>query len=137
MEVRTFTSFWNMERKLYSFYDVALPVPVSLRVAGVFLVVALPWWGLFLLLHIPFNNPSYLFWIIPPVGLAYMATKPIFQGKTIGQFVKSMALFYIQPKKLNGFRRQKYLTNQKYQIVNRVFVRDEKMLKLDPERITP
>lgn len=123
MEVRTFTNFWNMERKLYAIYDVSLPMPISLKVAGAFLIAAIPWWGLMILLHIPFSNPWYLFWIIPPAALGYAASKPIFQRKTIGQAVLSMLRFLTQPKRLAGLRTPSFAIDGKFNMISKIFTR--------------
>jgi len=136
MQVRTFTSFWNTERKLYAFQDIALPFPISLRVAGVFLLTALPWWGLLILIQFPFNNPSYMLWFGVPIGVGFIATKPWFQGKTIFQYVRSMVNYYFQPKKMIGLRSPKFSGAKHYSLINRIFVRDEQLVTRNRERAT-
>jgi hypothetical protein len=123
MEVRTFTNFWNMERKLYAIYDVSLPVPVSLKVVGAFAVVAVPWWGLMILLHIPFANPWYLFWILPPGILGYVASKPIWQKKTIIQYLQSWFRYMSEPKRLAGLREPDYKVDEEYSLTTKIFSR--------------
>lgn len=83
MEIQDYTSFWNLERKVYSFYDVQLPVPVSLRVLGVFVGTGVPWWFLMWAVGMPLGTPWYLVWLIPPVFFAWFGNKPIFEGKTL------------------------------------------------------
>lgn len=123
MEVRTFTNFWNMERKLYAIYDVSLPVPISLKVVGAFLLTGIPWWGLMALLQVPFSNPGYLFWVLPPILLGYLASKPIFQRKTISQFLMSYVRFYFQPKRLAGLKKPTYPVDQNFKLTSKVFTR--------------
>lgn len=130
MQVRTFTGFWNMERKIYAIYDIALPFPIPLKVAGVFLVIGVPWFILLSLLHVPFGNPWYLIYLLPPLGLAYGATRPIFQGKTIVQWAFSMARYLGQPKALNGLRNKNFETNTRYRLSSTIFTRDEELLTL-------
>lgn len=130
MEVRTFTNFWNMERKLYAIYDVSLPMPISLKVAGAFLIAAIPWWGLMILFHIPFSNPWYLIWIIPPAALGYVASKPIFQRKTIGQAALSMFRFFMQPKRLAGLRTPTFTIDEKFNMITKIFTRNTKKKEL-------
>lgn len=97
MEIRTFTSFWKLERKVYSIQDVALPVPISLTVIGIFALVAIPWFILCYLIQIPFAPPiGYLVWLAPPIAIAYFGSRPIFEGKTLAQFAKSQFTFLLQ-----------------------------------------
>lgn len=98
MEVRNFTAFWNLERKVYSFYDVQLPVPISLRVLGVFVGSGAPWWGILALLQVPIGTPWYLIWIIPPALLAWLGGKPIFEGKTLIEYLRSRAQYVFENK---------------------------------------
>lgn len=102
MEVRTFTSFWSLERKLYSIYDFSLPFPVSLRVLGVFFGTGIPWWSLMFVLQVSFNPPWYLLWVIPPALLAWLGSKPIFEGKTLFQYLRSRAQYLFENRNYKG-----------------------------------
>lgn len=124
MEIRTFTNFWNMEKKLYAIYDVSLPMPISLKVAGAFLATGIPWWGLLALLHISFAD-FVILWIFPPVILGYIASKPIFQKKTFFAFLISQVKYMNEPKQLAGFRDIDYQYNKKYRFITKVFKRNK------------
>lgn len=102
VEVRTFTSFWALERKLYTIYDFTLPVPISLRVLGVFLGTGAPWWLVLWVLHFPLGTPWYLVWIIPPGVFAYFGSKPIFEGKTLIQYLRSRLQYLFENKAYKG-----------------------------------
>lgn len=123
MEVRTFTNFWNMERKIYSIYDISLPVPVSLKVVGAFLITGIPWWLLLFILQVPFNNPFYLLYIIVPIPAAVAVSRPIFQRKTVTQFVGSLLKYYNEPKRLAGLRNLEYPLDKKTRLTFKVFTR--------------
>lgn len=125
MEIRTFTSFWNMERKLYAIYDVSLPFPISLKVVGAFLLAGIPWWSLMGLLHIPFGTFWFL-WLAVPAALGFIASKPWFQKKTLFEFLMSQVIYLAQPKRLAGFRNIDYQFNKKYRVTTRVFKRNPK-----------
>lgn len=120
MEIRTFTNFWNMERKLYSIYDINLPMPISLKVVGAFLLAGIPWWGLMVILNVPFGD-FFVLWVFPPVILGYVASKPWFQKKTLIEFLISQVNYYQQPKRLAGFRAIDYEFNKKYKFIIKVF----------------
>lgn len=126
MEVKTFTSFWNMEKKLYAIEDVALPMPIPLTVAMVFLGVGIPWFVLMHLLHVPFANAfGILLWLGPPSGLAFISNRPIFQKKTFFQFLSSMFSYVQQPKRLAGLRRPNYVVDSHTKIKLQVFTRED------------
>lgn len=102
MEIRTFTNFWALERKLYTVWDLTLPVPVSLRVLGVFVGFGVPWWILMGLFQVSFNPPWYLLWIIPPAVLAWLGSKPRFEGKSLIQYFRSRLQYLAEEKRYKG-----------------------------------
>lgn len=113
-----------MEKKLYAIYDVSLPMPISLKVAGAFLATGIPWWGLLSLLHVSLADFA-VFWIFPPVILGYIASKPIFQKKSFFEFLISQIKYMNQPKRLAGFRDIDYQYNKKYRFITKVFKRNK------------
>lgn len=123
MEIRTFTSFWNMERKLYAIYDISLPVPISLKVLGAFVATGIPWWILLALLQVPFTNPWYLLYIAVPIPVAVAASRPIYQKKTFSQFAFSLTKHFAEPKQLAGLRNIDQPLDVEYQVKARVFKR--------------
>jgi hypothetical protein len=102
IETKTYTDFWSMEKKLYSIYDVSLPAPVSIRTVGIFLGIGVPWAFLLNLLGLPFDPPWFLIYLIPPVGLAYFGSKPVFEGKNIFQYAISRGKYVFQSKYYKG-----------------------------------
>ena len=103
MEIRTFTTFWNMEKKLYAIYDLQLPFPIPIRSVIVFGVVGLPYWLILNLAGLSFGlNASVIFWILPPILLAFIADKPIFQGKNLIDFIKSTYTFLMESRRYKG-----------------------------------
>jgi hypothetical protein len=129
MEVRTFTSFWALEKKLYTINDITLPFPVSLRVLGVFVASGIPWWGLMLLLNIPWGSPWYLIWLIPPVGLAWGGSKEIFEKKTLFQYVRSHIQYLFENKGYKGLEPDLNKYNETIQIAQNVITLQEKKPK--------
>lgn len=113
-----------MEKKLYAIYDVSLPMPISLKVAGAFLATGIPWWALLGILHISFGD-FVILWIFPPVILGYIASKPIFQKKSIFELLTSQIKYLNQPKRLAGFRDVDYLYNKKYRFTTKIFKRNK------------
>lgn len=104
MEIRTFTNFWNMEKKVYSIYDLQLPVPVPIKSVAVFGAVGLPYWLILNIFGVPFNLNALMIiiWLGLPVSAAFFSNKPIFQGKNIVDFTKSQMNFILESKKYKG-----------------------------------
>lgn len=100
MEIRTYTNFWNLERKFYSFFDVSLPVPISLTVAGLFIGTGIPWWFLMWAVGLQATNGLMLaLWVFPPAILAYFGAKPIFEQKTLFQYLATQIQYLMQDKR--------------------------------------
>lgn len=90
MEIKNYTSFWNMEKKLYALWDIQLPFPISLRVAGVFVGTIIPWGVLMWILHVPLTDGfGLLVWLAPPILLAWVSGRPILEDKTIIEYATS------------------------------------------------
>lgn len=98
------TSFFNRELFLYSLGDISLSKPVSLKKAG-FLILGIMIWTLplFLLVGIYFN-PFYLALAIgPPLGLAFIGDKPLFDGRGIIDATKVTAKYLVSNKCYTDF----------------------------------
>ena len=126
MQVRTFTSFWNQDRKLYALNDVKLPAAISLRVLVVFILTAAPWWGILYLVHFPIQSPWYLIWLLPPVGLALAANRPIYQGKTLFEYLLSRASYiFLESKRYKGLDPETEEPKSLYLVEQAVFTRSD------------
>lgn len=125
MEVKTYTDFWSMEKKLYSIYDFSLPAPISLRAVAIFLAVGAPWVGLMALLHVPFDPPWFLIYLAPPGFLAYFGARPIFENKTIFQVISSRIKYIFQSKYYKGLTPMIDDTKVEYIVTSKVWQRSE------------
>lgn len=83
MELRTYTSLWNVEKKLYKINDITLPVPVSVKSLGALFGAGIPWIFILKTIHFPFAPPWHLVWFVVPCLAAYLAGKPVREGKTM------------------------------------------------------
>lgn len=99
MELRTHTSLWHIERKMYKLYDFTLPMPISVRQLGIFFGFGLPWVLFLKIVHLPFSSPWHLVWIAPPVLVAWYANKPVAEGKRLGELISSTVRFWTQPRR--------------------------------------
>jgi hypothetical protein len=97
IELRTHTRLWQVEKKLYKLYDYTLPVPISIRMIGIFLLTSIPWIGFCVAVGIPFAPPfGHLAWITPPALLTYFGGKPVAEGKRLGDLLVSQVSFYVR-----------------------------------------
>lgn len=104
LALRTHTSLWQTEKRLYKLYDVTLPVPVSLKQLGFFLGFSVPWWIMLNMLSIPFSSPWHLLWIAPPIAVTWGASRPVAEGKRLGDLCKSQIIFLTQPARFARMR---------------------------------
>lgn len=91
MQARTYTQVWRIERRLYKFYDINLPAPVTLRQLLVFATATALWVPVMLLIGVPFGNPYGLVaWVAPIIGATWAANRPLMDGKTPAQLVETL-----------------------------------------------
>lgn len=93
-ELRTYTSLWGMEKRLYKFYDINLPYPVSIKQIGFFLGTLIPWFFIMNTLGVPLANPWYVLWIAPPFAAAYFGNKEVAEGKKLGDYALSQFNYF-------------------------------------------
>lgn len=97
LELRTHTRLWQVEKKLYKLYDYTLPMPISLRMAVIFVFAFGFWGGLCLLLGVPSAPPfGHLFWLAPPALLTWFGNRPVAEGKRLGELLFSQVGFLAQ-----------------------------------------
>ncbi len=99
MQLRTYTGLWDVEKRLYKFYDVKLPYPVSLRQLITLVGIAVPWLILMALVHMPMASPGELVWFAPPVLLTMAANRPVADGKKLPDFLFSQIKYFTSSKK--------------------------------------
>lgn len=96
MELRTYTGLWNVEKRLYKFYDISLPYPVSVKQIGILIGAAIPWLFLMSTLGVPFAPPfGHILWLAPPVALAWWGNKPVAEGKNLPDYIQSQLSYYL------------------------------------------
>lgn len=99
MEVKNYTNIWSEEKKLYSIYEWTLPTPVGFRQIGLFALGAIIWCPIMAVLGVGITTAmGFVLWFGPPVALAILGNKPIFEAKSIFQYVRSVVGYLFQPK---------------------------------------
>jgi hypothetical protein len=100
--LRTHTSLWQVEKRLYKVYDYTLPMPVSLKQLGFFLAFTIPWWMILKAVGLPFASPWHLIWLAPPAVATFFASRPVAEGKRLGELVWSQGTYLSQPRVITG-----------------------------------
>jgi hypothetical protein len=99
MEVKNYTNIWSEEKKLYSIYEWTLPTPVGFRQIGLFALGAVIWCPIMAILNVNIATAlGFTLWFGPPIALAIFGNKPIFEGKSIFQYLRSVVGYLFQPK---------------------------------------
>lgn len=107
MRLPTYTSIWELDRKLYKVEDWVLPVPVSLLQAGVFAGVAAVWWLVLRLLGVVFSADTGWLYLVPPGAAAWLAGRPVAEHKRIHQLLGSQLRYLLQPRALTRLTEQR------------------------------
>lgn len=100
LNLRTHTSLWQVEKRLYKLYDFTLPSPVSLKQLGFFLGFSIPWGIILGALGVPFAAPWHLLWLAPPVMVTIASSRPVAEGKRLGELAFSQIKYLTQPREM-------------------------------------
>ncbi|WP_052809262.1 TcpE family conjugal transfer membrane protein [Streptomonospora alba] len=104
MDLPTYTNIWRIEKKLYKLYDFRLPQPVSVVYIGVLVGVAFVWVMLLQLIGVPAEMPLHVIYIVPPFVIAFLATRPVVEGKRLSELISSQARYLAEPKAFTRLR---------------------------------
>lgn len=101
MIVRTYTNMWNMEKKLYTIYDITLPVPISFKQMGLFAFGSAIWMPIMYVLQVPFTNGmGFAAWLIVPLLIAIFGSQKLLQDKSLLDYAQSIIGFAFEPKRI-------------------------------------
>lgn len=99
MEMRTYTSLWGIEKRLYRFYDMNLPYPVSIKQIGTLFGFGIPWLLLMNIIGIPFAPPfGHLIWLAPPAAFVWYSNRPVAEGKKLFEYLSSQARYFFSSR---------------------------------------
>lgn len=105
MELRTYTSLWQIERRLYRLDDITLPTPPTYRQIGIFFGFGLPWIGLMALLQVPLMSQwGFPLYAVPVIGIPIFANRPVAESKTGLELVASQLRFFTRGRTLAALR---------------------------------
>lgn len=103
-ELPTYTSVFQLERRLYALYDLELPVPVGLLQAGVFAGTA----GMSLLgmrlLGLDLTAGTAWVVLVPPGFAAWCASRPVVEGRRPHRWLAAQVRHLLEPRRLDAVR---------------------------------
>lgn len=99
LPVINMTGFFNRELFIYSLGDISLSKPVSLKKASFMLAGIIIWTVPLILVFGIYFNPFFLVLALgPPLGLAAIGDKPLFDGRGIVDASKTTLKFIFSNK---------------------------------------
>lgn len=104
MELPTYSAVFAFEKRLYAVYDFELPISVSLFQGGVFLAALGATIAANALLGIAMSAASFWVFVVPPGFAAYLAARPLGDGKRPHQWVATHARHLTEPRTLARLR---------------------------------
>jgi hypothetical protein len=125
------TNLFNRELFMYSLGDIHFKKPVSLKKVAyttAFLICySLP---LVLIFGLQLNPFFFATTFIPPLLAGHYATKPVFGGKTLIEFVKTMILFMREPKGWTDLNANNHMGNEVFFVENEIWIGRRRELQL-------
>ena len=104
MGLPTYSAVFGFEKRLYAIYDLELPVPVSLFQAGVFLLALAATLAATAMVGVGLSAASAWVFVVPPATAAYLASRPLADGKRPHHWLVSQARHLTEPKTLVRLR---------------------------------
>ena len=98
MELPTYTNIWRIEKRLYKLYDFRLPMPLPVGQIAVFTAITVPYVVILNLLGLPFSHTLLWLYVLPPGVLAWLATRPVLEGKRLPELVVSQVRYLGEPR---------------------------------------
>jgi hypothetical protein len=104
VELPTYSAVFGFEKRLYAIYDLELPVPVSLFQAGVFLLALAATLATTTIVGIGLSAASAWVFVVPPATAAYLASRPLADGKRPHHWLASQVRHLTEPRTLVRLR---------------------------------
>jgi TcpE family len=98
VELPTYTNIWRIEKRLYKLYDFRLPMPVPVGQVTAFLAIAVPYTLILAMAGMPFSHTWVWLYVLPPGLLAWLATRPVLEGKRLPELVLSQLRYLSEPR---------------------------------------
>ena len=99
MQLKTYTGLWNVENRLYKFYDIKLPFPIPVKQLGIGLATFIPWGFFMSLTGIPISNSfGFIAWVVPPGFVTWRSNRPVAEGKHLFDYLSAQFIYFFGSK---------------------------------------
>lgn len=130
-EILNMTNFFNRELMMYSLGDIKLKKPIALKkvayVTGFIIVWSLP---LILIFGLVLNVYYAILVIAPPLVLGHCASKPVWGGKGLIDFLKTLSTYISEPKIWTDLKPNKNPNKNKYYVESEIWISRRRELQL-------
>lgn len=117
IQIRSYQKAWDIDKRIYAFFNWSLPVPVSLKGVVYFFTIA----GMIFLLNvmIPLLHeiPSMVKYLMLPVVLTQFCLKIKLEGKRPQRYLKSLVQYLAtRHQYIERFKSQSPVQNQDFRL---------------------
>lgn len=123
VRVVNMTNFFNRELLMYSLGDIKFKKPIALKkvayVTAFLIIWAVP---IILLFGFPTGPFSVIVTIVVPVVAGNIASKPVFGGKGLLDFLRTLSSFVSQPKGWLDFKASNELEDEVLYVEDEIWI---------------
>lgn len=131
VRVVNLTNFFNRELFMYSLGDIKFKKPIALKkVAYITAFIVLWTVPSIMILGLPNSPFKVMFSVVIPVAAGHFASKPIFGGKGLIDFLKTLTQFMGEPKSWLDFKPSNDLDEAVYYVENEIWISRRRELDL-------
>ena len=125
------TNFFNRELFMYSLGDISFKKPVSLKRAGYTMLGILVWSvPMFFIVGLILNPFYFALLLAPPIIFGIYSTKPVFNGKTLPDFLKTLIKYTTESKAWTDLNSAKTFGEDMYYIDQEIWVGRRRELQI-------
>lgn len=125
------TNFFTREMFMYSLGDIRFKKPISLKKVGFTMLFFAVWsFPLLQILGLTLNPFKAAFVFIPPIVAGNYSVKPVFGGKTLVGFAKSLSMYIREPKGWTDLKSNNEMGRKVYYADQEIWVGRRRELQL-------
>jgi hypothetical protein len=123
LSVINMTAFFRRELVMYALGDIRLPAPLPLKKVFYGLVAIVVWGGLMISIFGMNFNPWFLmFTVVPPLAFAHFATKPVWGGRGLFDFIRVNVKYIKEPKGWTDLVEDNELESTVYSVNHEIWI---------------
>lgn len=123
VRVVNLTNFFNRELFMYSLGDIRFKKPIALKkvayITGFLICWSIP---IYLTFGVIFNPFYFGVWLGLPIAAGHIASKPVFGGKGLLDFTKTLITFLGEPKGWTDFNPSSNLEDDVFFVEQEVWI---------------